>query len=101
MHRIRVIPISRVSTQYITVSIYPMHQKINIVTLLKLQDRFSVELRLHRFILCTRRSGGTANEGGGAISQLDLPSLTPFSVAGYRQLQLAVPHWATAVDYCM
>ena len=33
--------------------------------MLKLQDRFSVELRLHRFILCTRRSGGTANEGGG------------------------------------
>ena len=24
-----------------------------------------VELRLHRFILCTRRSGGTAYEGGG------------------------------------
>ena len=38
---------------------------------------------------------------GGAISQLDLPSLTPFSVAGYRQLQLAVPHWATSVDYCI
>ena len=30
----------------------------------------------------TRRSGDTAHEGGGAISQLDLPSLTPLSVAG-------------------
>ena len=28
--------------------------------MLKLQDRFPVELRLHRFILCTKRSGGTA-----------------------------------------
>ena len=31
----------------------------------KLQDRFPVELRLHRFILCTRSSGGTAHEGRG------------------------------------
>ena len=49
--------------------------------MLKLQDQFPVEPRLHRFILCTRRSVGTAHEGGGAISQLDLPSLTPSSVA--------------------
>ena len=34
------------------------------------------------YILCTRRSGGTAHEGGGATSQLDLPTLTPLSVAG-------------------
>ena len=33
--------------------------------LLKLQDRFPVELRLHLFIPCTRRSGGTAHEFGG------------------------------------
>ena len=33
--------------------------------MLKLQDRFPVELRLHRFILCTRRSGSTAHEGAG------------------------------------
>ena len=52
---------------------------------------------LHRFILCTRRSGGTALWVGGATSQLDLPSLTPLSVAGCGRLQLGVPHWATSV----
>ena len=29
---------------------------------------------------------------GGATSQLDLPSLTPLSVAGCGSLQLVVPH---------
>ena len=52
---------------------------------------------LHRFILCTRRSGGTAHVGGGVTSQLDLPSLTPLSVAGCGRQQLGVPHWATSV----
>ena len=37
---------------------------------------------------------------GGATSQLDLPSLTPLSVAGCGRLQLRVPHWDTSVDYC-
>ena len=37
---------------------------------------------------------------GGATSQLDLPSLTKLSVAGYGRLQLGVPHWAASVDYC-
>ena len=54
---------------------------------------------LHRFILCTRRSGGTAHEGGFATSQLVQSSLTPLSVAGCGWLQLRVPHWATSVDY--
>ena len=34
---------------------------------------------------------------GGATSKLDLPSLTPLSVAGYGRLQLGVPQWATSV----
>ena len=38
---------------------------------------------------------------GGATSQLDLPSLTPLSVAGCGRLQLGVPHWATSIYYCM
>ena len=37
---------------------------------------------------------------GGATSQLYLPSLTPLSVAGCGRLQLAVPFYATSVDYC-
>ena len=42
-------------------------------------------------------SGGTAHEnGGGATSQLDLPSLTSLSVAGCGRLQLGVNHWATS-----
>ena len=68
--------------------------------MLKLQDRFPVELRLHRFILCTKRSGVTAHEGGGGTSQMDLPSLTPLSVASCGRLQLGVDYWATSVDYC-
>ena len=34
---------------------------------------------------------------GGATRELDLPSLTPLSVAGCIRLQLGVPHWATSV----
>ena len=37
---------------------------------------------------------------GSATSQLDLPSLTPLSVAGGGRLQLGVPNFATSVDYC-
>ena len=58
----------------------------------RLQDRISAVAELHRFILCTRRSGDTAQEGGGATSQLDLPSLTPLSVAGCSPLQLGFPN---------
>ena len=35
--------------------------------------------------------------GGGATSQLDLPSLTPLSVAGCGCLQPGAPHLATSV----
>ena len=31
--------------------------------------------------------------------RVDLPSLTPLSVAGCGRLQLGVPHCATSVDY--
>ena len=34
---------------------------------------------------------------GGATSQLDIPSLTPLSIAGCGRLQQGVPHWATSV----
>ena len=58
----------------------------------------SAVAELHRCMLCTRRSGGTAHEGGGgATSQLDLPSLTPLFVAGCGRLQLGVPHCASSV----
>ena len=63
----------------------------------RLQDQIPAVAELHRFILRTRRSWGTAHEGGGATSQLDLPSLTPLSVAGCGRLQLGVPYWATSV----
>ena len=49
----------------------------------------------------TWSSGGTVLcRVGGATSQLDLPSLTPLSVAGCGWLQLGSPHWATSVNYC-
>ena len=37
---------------------------------------------------------------GGATSQLDLPSLTPLSVADCGGLQPGVPQWAASVHYC-
>ena len=49
----------------------------------------------------TWSSGGTALcRVWGATSQLDLPSLTPLSVAGCGSLQPGAPHWATSVNYC-
>ena len=55
---------------------------------------------LRRFILYARGAQGVPKiRVGGATSQLDLPSLTPLSVAGCGLLQLGVPHWATSVDY--
>ena len=39
--------------------------------MLKLQDRLEDELRLHRFILWTRCSGGTAHEGGGCEQSIE------------------------------
>ena len=36
---------------------------------------------------------------GGATSQLDLPSITPLSVAGCGWLQLGSPRWAASVHY--
>ena len=37
---------------------------------------------------------------GGATSQLELTSLTLWSIARCGRLQLGVPHWATSVDSC-
>ena len=42
---------------------------------------------------------GTAHEGGGGTSQLDVPSPTTLSVAGCGRLQLGDHYWATSVDY--
>ena len=66
----------------------------------RLHVRIPAVAELHPFVLCARRSGSTADESGGATSQLDLPSLTSWSVAGCGRLQLGVPHLATTVDYC-
>ena len=35
--------------------------------------------------------------GGSTVSELDLPSLTPLSLAGCGRLQLEAAHWATWV----
>ena len=46
----------------------------------RLQGRFLVELRLHRFILCTMRSGDTAHEDGGcdqSIGSTDSDAIVP------------------------
>ena len=47
------------------------------------------------YVLCTRGAQGVLPyEGRGVtVSQLDLPSLTPLSVAGCGRLQLEAAHW--------
>ena len=46
----------------------------------------------------TWSSGGTALCWvGGNGQSLDLPSLTPLSVAAFGRLQLGAPHWASLV----
>ena len=37
---------------------------------------------------------------GRATSHLDLPSLTPFSVAGCGRLQIGVTHSGASIDNC-
>ena len=54
--------------------------------------RVDTRQRLHRFILCTRRSEYCQRGCGVPPSQLDLPSLTPLSVAGCGRLKLGVAH---------
>ena len=61
----------------------------------RLEDRIPAVAELYLFMLCPRRM-----RVEGATSQLDLPSLTPLSVASSVRLQLGVPHYATSVDYC-
>ena len=53
---------------------------------------------LHRFILCTRRSGGTAHVGGGC-DQLIGSTVSDAIVRSWLWFppQLGVPHWATSV----
>ena len=66
----------------------------------RLQGRFSVELRLHLFILCTRCTGGTAHEDG-ECDKLIGSTVSDASVqAGCGRLQLGFPHWASLVNYC-
>ena len=36
----------------------------------RLQDRIQAVAELHPFILCTRRAGGTAHEGGGCDQEI-------------------------------
>ena len=68
----------------------------------RLKDRIQAVAELHRFILCTRRSGGTAHEGGGCdqsigstVSDAIIPSWL------WSTATIGVPRWATSVDYCM
>ena len=66
----------------------------------RLQDRIPALAELHRFNYARGAQGVLPTMAGGATSQLDLPSLTPLSIADCGRQQLGVPHWATSVDYC-
>ena len=63
----------------------------------RLQDRIPAVAELQRFILCTRRSGGTAHEDGG-FDQSIRPTVSDAIVCSWlRSTALSVPHWATSV----
>ena len=68
--------------------------------MLKLQGRFPVELRMHRFILCKRRSGGTAHEGGGFDQSIGYTVSDAIVRSWLGSTATRVLHWATSVDYC-
>ena len=63
----------------------------------KLQDQMPAVLGCTHLYYARDAQGVLPMRVGGASSQLDLPSLTPLSVAGGGRLQLGVPHWATSV----
>ena len=66
--------------------------------LARLQDRIPAVAELHRFILCTRRLGSTAHEGGGCDQSIgSTVSDAILNVAGCGRLELGVPDWATSV----
>ena len=60
----------------------------------------SIPLRCTDLYYARGAQGALPMRVGGATSQLDLPSLTPLSVAGCGWLQLGVPQWAASVHYC-
>ena len=61
-----------------------------------LRDRSHLQRSLFaaRICMCKWRSG----ENYPVKSELDLPSLTPLSVAGCDRLQLRAAHWVTSVS---
>ena len=63
----------------------------------RLQDRIPAVAELHRFILCTRCSGGTAHEGGGCDQSIGSTICDAIVRSCCGRLQLGVPHWATSV----
>ena len=53
------------SRDTLSIRIYPEWPHRQGCKVARLQDRISAVAELHRFILCTGRSGGTSSEGGG------------------------------------
>ena len=61
----------------------------------------SIPGRGYTDLYCARGTQGVLSMSvGGAISQLDLPSLAPLSVAGYGRLQQGVPTGLLQYHYC-
>ena len=92
-----------------TSSLYPESPHRQCVGLVFRRSHDLVWLSAASLVICspaciavcnTWSSGGTAPcRVGGATSQLDLPFLTPLSVAGCGWLQPGAPHWAASVNY--
>ena len=61
--------------------------------MLTLHDRFPLNRDCTDLYYARGAQGVPPMRVGGATSQLDLPSLTPLSVAGCGRLQLGVTHF--------
>ena len=72
---------------------WPHSQGGCLTHMLKLQDRFPVELRMHRFILCTRRSEDTAYNGGRCDQSIGFTVSDAIVCSWFGRLQGEVPHW--------
>ena len=88
--------VTKVSAQAVSTLVWHTHGHLFVPWLLQQVFRF-----VGRVYTAIRGPQGVLPMRVGSVaSQLDLPSLTPLSIAGCGRLQLGIPHWATSTYYC-
>ena len=75
-----------------------LHRQDGCLVCWRLQGRF--RQRLHWFILCMRRSEGTAHECGGCDQSIGSTVSDAIIRSWLWSTAIRVPHWATSVSQC-